>query len=103
MSGHAGLTVDTITWTCEAAPVQAEGTLSDGRPFYFRIRHRTVSLDVDDRPAYWFVLASPDDDPDPHKLSYVEPAHARALLDWLVSELCTGCDHTPRGLNALSR
>lgn len=32
--------------TCEAAPVQAEGELTDGRSIYFRSRHRTIELAI---------------------------------------------------------
>ena len=38
--------------TCEAAPVQVEGTLPSGKRFYFRARHRGVSLGIGgDDPA----------------------------------------------------
>ena len=33
-----------IEWTCSACPVQAEGTLSDGRWFYFRARYEAATL-----------------------------------------------------------
>lgn len=38
--------------TCEAAPVQVEGTLPSGERFYFRARHSDVSLGIGgDDPA----------------------------------------------------
>lgn len=38
------------TWyvTCEAAPLQIEGTLASGEFFYFRSRHRGLSLGIGD-------------------------------------------------------
>ncbi len=38
--------ITTYQVTCEAAPVQVEGTLATGEKFYFRSRHRTVTLGV---------------------------------------------------------
>ncbi|MGK5676805.1 hypothetical protein ACSNOB_28695 [Micromonospora sp. URMC 106] len=38
--------------TCAAAPVQVEGSLPNGEPFYFRARHSNVSLGIGgDDPA----------------------------------------------------
>lgn len=36
-------------WTCTACPVQAEGRLNDGRPWYFRARHGEWSMQVGER------------------------------------------------------
>ncbi len=38
------------TFTCTAAPVQAEGTIS-GKPFYFRARHEHWSFAVSENPS----------------------------------------------------
>ena len=38
------------TFTCTAAPVQAEGTIS-GKPFYFRARHKHWSFAVSENPS----------------------------------------------------
>ena len=38
------------TFTCTAAPVQAEGTIS-GMPFYFRARHEHWSFAVSENPT----------------------------------------------------
>jgi hypothetical protein len=38
------------TFTCSAAPVQAEGTIC-GKPFYFRSRHEHWSFAVSEDPA----------------------------------------------------
>jgi hypothetical protein len=37
-------------FTCEAAPVQAEGVI-DGRPFYFRARHEEWTFSVAEQPG----------------------------------------------------
>lgn len=42
--------IKTQTLTCEACPEQYEGTLVDGRFFYFRYRHGVASLAVGDTP-----------------------------------------------------
>jgi len=40
-----------IRFTCFACPTQAEGTLSDGRMFYFRARHGDWRLAVSHEPG----------------------------------------------------
>jgi hypothetical protein len=40
------LVVIRITKTCQAAPTQWEGILSDGRVFYVRYRHGRLSLGI---------------------------------------------------------
>jgi hypothetical protein len=40
------LEISEYTITTTAAPVQVEGTLVDGREFYVRSRHRTITLGV---------------------------------------------------------
>lgn len=46
-----------VAMTCQAAPVQIEGALPNGEPFYFRARFDGVTLDVgkDDPadPSHW--------------------------------------------------
>jgi hypothetical protein len=40
------LAIASYTTTCEGAPIQVEGTLANGDHFYFRARHRTVTLGI---------------------------------------------------------
>lgn len=73
--------------TCGAVPVQIEGRLTDGRYFYFRARHRSVTLGFGD---------SPDDavcGPGPvvifngigdHAVGWMGVELGEALLDFLV-------------------
>lgn len=52
--------------TCEGAPLQIEGTLSDGRLFYFRARHRGMVLTIDGSSMFSIESHVPDD---PHIFS----------------------------------
>jgi hypothetical protein len=38
--------IATAKITCDAAPLQIQGELSDGRPYYFRARWGTASLSI---------------------------------------------------------
>jgi len=49
----------TIDYIGGMAPTQAEGTLSDGRKFYFRARHGGWSLRVSTSPTNFDYLYSP--------------------------------------------
>jgi hypothetical protein len=75
------------------APTQGEGTLSDGRHYYLRIRHTTASLWVGDMPfdqhelgvdGRVVAISAHGDDNDSHIWSYVPEVHARALLALLL-------------------
>lgn len=87
---RAPLTVATCSLGGDA-PVQGEGTLSDGREFYFRVRHTSATLyvagpepevDVLDGRRLGVALGGVPNDP--HVWSYLPNAHARTLLDMLV-------------------
>jgi hypothetical protein len=81
-------------FTCQAAPVQVEGTL-DGHPFYFRARgdHWTFSLaetpgldpvDIDSAESAagrGYFLAAQYGAPGSFAASFMLPAEARQLID----------------------
>lgn len=85
------LTVVEYRTTCAAAPVQMEGTLSDGRFFYFRSRHRSITLGLGDSPEA--AVSDPNEvglqmtgwDGDKHALSWVSETDAANLLNFLLS------------------
>lgn len=90
------LSIKDATVTCSGAPVQIEGTLSDGRCFYFRARHRSITLGVGDTPdaavaedRIGVKLMGFDDDR--HALSFIDEEHAMALLRFLVATF-THCE-----------
>lgn len=66
--------------TCEAAPVQASGELEDGREFYFRARHRVVTLDIGEVGFGFEVRGFPDDR---HMISSFNTEHVFFLIDWM--------------------
>ena len=84
------LAIATSRVTCEVAPVQIEGTLTDGRYFYFRARHRSISLGVG---ATAEEAVAGDDigfrmsgfDSDRHAWSWIDPHHAMNLLQFMVA------------------
>jgi len=63
--------------TCEAAPVQIEGTLSDGRSFYWRSRHRNIRLEV---PKGTIVVDSNWKTHDEHPVSSMPIEDAKMML-----------------------
>lgn len=79
MSGEIPLE---FQFTCQAAPVQAEGTVA-GRPFYFRARGAWWSFSVSERP-----------DVDPVEIDSAEAAAGRGW--W------RGGDYGPSGRYAAS-
>lgn len=70
----------TIEMTCPEGPVQLEGRLPTGEPFYFRSRHQHASLGVGGGDPAW------------------DPA-------WEEEEGCSGASHLPgeRGLEIIRR
>lgn len=77
-----------------AAPWQAYGTLTDGREFYFRVRHQDVTLWAGPGPyethhdqgrTIGFYGAGMEDDP--HVWSYIDKVDAQAILAFLVRTL----------------
>lgn len=94
------LTVVHHEFTCEAAPTQAEGLLSDGRFFYFRARHTTVRMEVY-RSAADFAAGfatpsvlrvrldqlTPGEKGSEHQLSFIPEEHAVALMRWMAFEI----------------
>jgi hypothetical protein len=98
--------VATMKTTCEACPVQIEGTLTDGRYFYFRSRHRqtTLSLGPDPYGAVEAGIEAEDgealtgrgfakrvwpvnEETGRHPASYLEPDRALQLLDELLAQI----------------
>lgn len=86
------LTIVEQRTTCAAAPVQIEGKLSDGRYFYFRSRHRSITLGlsyvsihaaVDDPNTVGFDMTGWEDDR--HALSWISEESAQALLGFLLA------------------
>ena len=75
--------------TCDAAPVEIQGILSDGREFYFRARHRSVYLSVGDEHI-GLELRGFYEDANP--MSYLSEAEAQAMLAYLV-RLLGSCEH----------
>jgi len=87
------LTIATETYYGGVAPTQGEGTLSDGRYYYLRIRHTAATLWVGPMPfdehelgvdGRTVGIAAYGVDDDPHIWSYVPDVHARALLALLL-------------------
>lgn len=78
-------TVAESRMTCEAAPVQIEGTLTDGRPFYWRARHRSIRLEVPPGTVVcestWNMLPGAEDE---HPMSSMADTDAYALLSFMV-------------------
>ena len=82
------------TFTCNAAPVQAEGTL-DGHPFYFRARGAEWTFSLAEEPGLdpscidspesaagrGYFLAEQYGEPGSFAASYLELAEARDLID----------------------
>jgi hypothetical protein len=100
MTTDDDLTVVSQVTTCEAAPVQIEGTLSDGRRFYFRSRHRRISLGAsttrDGAVAKdLIVLTMAGFDDDGHPLSSLSDQDSQALLAFLVRVLHRCETYTP--------
>lgn len=77
------ITIAEVRVTCDAAPVQIEGRLSDGREFYFRSRHRMVSLSIDDETIAFEMRGFSSD---AHPLSFIPEADARNLLTVMVNK-----------------
>lgn len=67
-----------------AAPVQAHGTLDDGRRFYFRARHAGISLEVGDASVQLDMRRWDGDD---HPLSTIDPRHVRPLVEFMADVL----------------
>ena len=62
--------------TCEACPLQIEGTLPNGERFYFRARWDRASLEIGSR-----------EDPDSHALfDHPERTWRRSVADWTAPE-----------------
>lgn len=79
--------------TCEGAPYQVEGRVSDGRYFYFRSRHRTIRLGLGETPglaanasfgAGCVALELRGYEDDRHLVSSLDPGHARVLVEILL-------------------
>lgn len=78
-----------------AAPVQAYGTLEDGRAFYFRARHRIISLEVGPAGHDWdreqgetgVALELSGWSADRHPLSSFDDRHVRPLIEFMADLL----------------
>lgn len=94
---HSGITVQEWSTPC---PFQIEGTLADGRSFYFRIRGHRASMSIGhnvwaaiceptmyveydlDTLKYWGLVPK-----DTYELSVIEPVHVHSLFHWLMGEV----------------
>jgi hypothetical protein len=77
--------IDKFEVTCEGAPLQIEGTLENGRSFYFRARHRTMRLEIDDVQIFTVTSYAPDD---PHIFSGLsDPDWAILLINGLLDQM----------------
>lgn len=97
-------------WTCVHCPVQAEGRLSDGRPWYFRARHGVWSMQVGERGDEHAVegrwVADGDDPWDGFMPAAEAAARIHSVLKWHDNPVqaaafgCTGVGKNPlRGLD----
>ncbi|HWB37868.1 MAG TPA: hypothetical protein VHA75_17770 [Rugosimonospora sp.] len=95
------LAIATHRMTTGAAPVQIEGTLTDGREFYFRSRHRTITLGAgatqDEAVAEnLLALELKGFSNDRHALSCLEETDAVAIAQFLVRLLGDCEEHAAR-------
>lgn len=88
MSDHTALA--SFELTCSSAPVQAEGTIRDGRAYYFRARHSTIRLSVGDTiddavegvgPTVYLTIDSSGE----HPASWMPPELAEPLAEWMAT------------------
>lgn len=104
----ADLEVKTYDVTCEGAPVQVQGSLTDGRRYYFRARHRAIELGVGatDEDAVGATVFGGDVvtlrlegfEDDHHPLSCMETGDILPLVKFMVHVFDSVSNYTPSEL-----
>lgn len=101
----ADLEMATYDVTCHGAPMQVQGSLSDGRRYYFRARHRAIELGVGatDEDAVGATVYGGNSirlsldgfEDDHHPLSCIEEGDLIPLVKFMIHTFDSVSNYTP--------